>query len=57
LVNFGDMSAIQVQRSLEARKILVRHLGGTPETQNSLRITIGTKEEMKRLVRAIAECL
>ena len=57
LVNFGDISAIQVQRSLEERKILVRHLGGTPETQNSLRITIGTREEMKRLVRAIAECL
>jgi histidinol-phosphate aminotransferase len=57
LVDFGNISAIEVQRRLEERKILVRHLGGAQETQNSLRITIGTKAEMKRLVHAIEECL
>jgi histidinol-phosphate aminotransferase len=57
LVDFGDASAVAVQQGLEERRILVRHLGGTPETQNALRITIGTDAELNRLVEAVGECL
>ena len=57
LVDFGDASAVAVRQGLEERRILVRHLEGTPETQNALRITIGTDAELKRLVEAVGECL
>ncbi len=57
LVDFGDASAVAVQQGLEDRRILVRRLGGTPETENALRITIGTEAELQRLVEAIGECL
>lgn len=57
LVEFGDASAVDIQSALEERRILVRHLGGTPETENALRITISTEAELNRLVEALAECL
>lgn len=57
LVEFGDASAIDIQQALEERHILVRHLGGSSETDNCLRITIGSALEMQRLVEALSKCL
>ena len=57
LVDCGDAPAVAVQKELEERCILVRHLGGTPETENALRITVGTEAELQGLVEAMGECL
>ena len=57
LVDCGDAPAVAVQKELEERRILVRHLGGTPETENALRITVGTEAELQGLVEAMGECL
>jgi histidinol-phosphate aminotransferase len=57
LVDFGDSSAVGVQAALEERRILVRHLGGSSDTENCLRITIGSADEMQRLLESLKECL
>jgi histidinol-phosphate aminotransferase len=57
LVDFGDHPAVKVQAALEERRILVRHLGGSSDTENCLRITIGSADEMQRLMESLKECL
>ncbi len=57
LVDFGNASAVAVQAALERRRILVRHLGGSSDTENCLRITVGSADEMQRLLGSIKECL
>ncbi|MDP6508580.1 MAG: histidinol-phosphate transaminase [Chloroflexota bacterium] len=57
LVDFGAASAVEVQQRLEDRRILVRHLGGSSDTENCLRITVGSADEMQKLLESLRECL
>ena len=46
----------QLQRALERRGVLVRHFAGE-RTEDYLRITIGTQEQMRTMLRATQEIL
>lgn len=50
------ISAVELQRKLAERGILVRHFDG-PQTKDWLRITIGTGEEMERFLAACRDIL
>jgi histidinol-phosphate aminotransferase len=55
-VRHASRSAKDLQHQLRERKILVRHFPGT-RTAEFLRISIGTSEECRTLVRALREIL
>jgi histidinol-phosphate aminotransferase len=47
----------EVCRRLEAEHILVRHFASVPRLANQLRITVGTPEQHRRLIDALARIL
>jgi histidinol-phosphate aminotransferase len=55
-VRHASRSAKDLQQQLRERKILVRHFPGT-RTAEFLRISIGTSEECRTLVRVLREIL
>ena len=50
------MPAAEVRDGLRERRILVRHFS-KPPLDGWLRITIGTREQLAKVLRAIAEVL
>jgi len=56
-VECGDRDASDIQEKLAGRRILVRRFAEDPLFSNALRISIGSEEEMFRLMEALTEIL
>ena len=56
-VECGDRDASDVQEKLAGRRILVRRFAEDPLFSNALRISIGSEEEMARLLEALTSIL
>ncbi len=57
LVDFGDNSAVNVLDYLRDRRILVRHFSDNPQVSNSLRISIGSQDDLDALFDALRAAL
>ena len=56
-VECGDWDALDIQEKLADRRILVRRFAEDPLFSNALRISIGSEEEMTRLMEALTAIL
>lgn len=57
LVEFGDRDAHRVYEELLERGIVVRDLSQNAGTRNCLRITVGTPQQNRRLIKSLGEVL